>query len=243
LKGLLPTAKYSCNRSKGNMLSGFWRYPETFESLVGLVISMMKKIGILLLIALNIMSVGCTWPGILSADGNLYISKPTGEEINPVTDRTVILTFWRFPGVNNSPPQIVFDEATIMKSVEEKISFSWKFYQIVWTPVFGTQHLSPDPAIVAFSEGNWPLIGYDVAPINYKLRPCCQAPHKHIREFRLKMIPVTNPLSLDTYTKKDYELLIKDSIQLQKFIHGNRNLTSEDKRMIQDSLNNIERIL
>lgn len=207
---------------------------------------MMKSICMLILmIVLNIVSAGCVMPGMLSAKGNLFIWGPTGEEINTIADRTVILTFWRFPSVNNSPPQFEFDNAHLVGKDLRCLRFSTKFYKIVWTPVLGTQHISPEPGVMVLAEGYCPMIGYDVAPINKEPRRCCEAPLDHIREFRLQMVPMSVGCSnlIESHVKNEYVLLIRERKQIERIIKSCRDLTAADRKMVHSILDSFESIL
>lgn len=95
------------------------------------------------MIVLIIIFAGCIMPGTLKAEGKLYICGLAGEEINNLADRAVILTFWRFPSFNNSPPQPDFDNVHLFGKDLKKTYIQDEVLQNCMDPSSGNSaHLS-----------------------------------------------------------------------------------------------------
>ena len=188
---------------------------------------------------------GCA-PGPVRARGTVEVlASSPGEQPRPPEGRTVVLTFWRHPGVNNRPARIVPQRAILAGREKEEIEFGLQLYPIVWTPALGTQHLAPVPGVAAFAEGYWPVVAYDVSTKGPRLPLCCGPPGRHIREFRPILLPhsVAHPTLKDGQTKPDLHLLLQCRKQLDKALLASPDLTDEDREMVENSIDGLAHVL
>lgn len=130
-KGLLPTAKHLRNRSKCNVLSGFWRYPEIFESLFmtkkdkALIENVKRLAGLLLIVASLLPIAQCS-------DKQKEIVKP------PVS------------GANAGPGPVVQVEKPFVLHVWRNLKFS---EPDSW--VLGAAFIWPMPILLLRSRRRW----------------------------------------------------------------------------------------
>lgn len=162
---------------------------------------------------------------------NLNSSNPAN------TERYIVVSFWEYPTVNQSPGKIVIKDVFVTDKSTFAINFPLTGYWVVWTPVFGTQHLAPEPGIMVFHADYFPAKGIGVTDSKYGI--CCQKPEsKHT--FYPKLIESEQDFR-EKYSKiQNIRIFFLDFIDNTKILRRKldqcKGITAEEKKMVFEKL-------
>lgn len=157
-----------------------------------------------------------------------------------IPKRFILVSLWEYPEVNDSSGKIVINEVILTEDSEIRVNFPFTGYWIGWTPVFGTQHLAPEPVIMAFHD-NYPLrwIYGSSGREYYEICYCCAKPETKLH-FSLELSNPEEILSPDL--KKDFgkklffEKFLAEKKTLIKKMERCKGITADDKRIILEKI-------
>ena len=200
------------------------------------------------LLILTVCLNGCM-PSFTHTQGTLSI-KPSGNKQansnipNEGAERYIVVSLWDYPTVNEKKGGISINKVILTEEKSITIDFPSKAYMVVWTPVFGTQHLAPEPGILVLNKDYLPSWNVGGTDINHRM--CCDKPRsKH--NFSIELFGSEQAL-LDEKGKYEFdkwffEEFLAEKKSLLKKMKKCKGLTDEEVAMVLDKLSTAARIL
>ena len=205
----------------------------------------MNKLAMLSILTLPLFTAGCMFvPAITSSKGDLQIISQSND-IGHANERFVVVSFWDYPTVNNDRGEVVITGVIVTESKFLDMKFPMVGYWMVWTPVFGTQHIAPEPGVMVFRDDCLPAWGFGCFEPEFGVKLCCQAPSsKH--DF---VIDLTN-FEKTLYDEKrvpDYKYFFEEFLDKKKDLIKKmdkcKDITSQEKSMVIDKITKTAAIL
>ncbi len=159
-------------------------------------------------------------------------------------ERYIVVSLWDYPMINEKKGDIVINKVVLTEEKSITIDFPFKIYMVVWTPVFGTQHLAPEPGIVVFNKNHLP--SWNVGGTDSQIRMCCEKPmSKH--NFLIELLGSEQAL-LDekgeyAFDKWFLEEFLAEKKNLIRKMEKCEGLTDEEIDMVLEKLSQAARIL
>jgi hypothetical protein len=190
---------------------------------------------------------GCV-PSITKTRGTISILHGSNRELIPnvqdeEAERYIVVSLWDYPTVNEKEGDIVINKVLLTEEETATIDFPTKAYWVAWTPVFGSQHLAPEPGIVVFHKDHLP--SWNVGGTDHDRGLYCDKPKSH-HNFSIELIDSEGAWlekKNDNSDKWFLEEFLAEKKNLLKKMKKCKGLTEQEREMVLDKLLRAARVL
>ena len=186
---------------------------------------------------------GCM-PSVTKTQGTINICPSGNKQVmssipSKETERYVVVSLW----ASSLKEKYIINKVILTEEKTITIDFPMKAYLVAWTPVFGAQHLAPEPGIVVFHKDYLP--SWNVGGTDTDKRICCDKPRsKH--NFSIELVGSEQAWldKKDGYSDKWFlEEFLTERKNLLKKMKKCKELTEREREMVFDKLSQAARIL
>lgn len=203
----------------------------------GVMVKNIRKVIVFLCLSLIVCS-GCAWPGFMTPKGtatvvtDLTFTPTTQKNAFAYIPRMVVVQYWRNESINEIPSSIELIKAFAVDVGTFPVEFPSKMYTVIWTPALGAQHLHPEPEIMVFASGYWPVDCYGDDGIKFGGAPPREDPYQYrvLLQPDLGIPPQRCPLNKKDITNFPPFFFHMDSLDMVLAL--GKGITNADRLMV-----------
>lgn len=191
---------------------------------------------ILLLIPFPLVAGCMALPGMTAAECDLRMQFAERSHGSRPAKPNVVISYWWHQSIFGSGSLELLSVVRVDGDSLVRLKYPLRLYPIFWTPALGVQHVSPDPAAIAFREGCAP--GFASGGKDF----CCAPPRHGVQALKIVFNP---PGSNDPSMSWDKQLLQKLADQSDEMdrMMQRAALPSDLKIMVYEQLRDLAREL